>query len=290
MNLAGCTKRLRPLLQKLKGKASLCPWASIFSSIDPRSLSGYPPPIWIEEAEHAERYKKLRFNGTHEAWFPASAEVTAEMWSEYLAVFWKHPANAHFYLAHGTPVHAGDVCLDCGSCEGFFAYQALEAGAAKVICIEPNPEMADCLTRTFASQIALGRIVVRNVALGGLDGAAAFSANRLNPFGGAVEDSSSTTATVRIETIATVCAQLELDRVDFIKMDIEGAELQAVEGALPILRRDHPRLAITTYHRSFHYAALHVLLRSAGYRQIKPTGTTARESTTFRPVMLHARW
>lgn len=38
--------------------------------------------------------------------------------------------------------------------------------------------------------------------------------------------------------------------VTFIKMDIEGAELDAIEGAENIIRRDHPKLAISVYHKS----------------------------------------
>ena len=39
-----------------------------------------------------------------------------------------------------------------------------------------------------------------------------------------------------------------MPRVDFIKMDIEGAELKAIEGAAEILRRYKPQLAIAVEH------------------------------------------
>ncbi len=39
-----------------------------------------------------------------------------------------------------------------------------------------------------------------------------------------------------------------IDRVDFVKMDIEGAEPMALMGAVRVLERFRPRLALATYH------------------------------------------
>ena len=39
------------------------------------------------------------------------------------------------------------------------------------------------------------------------------------------------------------------EKATFIKMDVEGAELQALEGAKRVIIADHPRLAVSVYHR-----------------------------------------
>ena len=44
-------------------------------------------------------------------------------------------------------------------------------------------------------------------------------------------------------------ASKRLDRVDFIKMDIEGFELDAIEGASDLIQAHRPRLAISGYHK-----------------------------------------
>lgn len=52
--------------------------------------------------------------------------------------------------------------------------------------------------------------------------------------------------TVDVDSIDNVCSG---DKVTFIKMDIEGSELEALKGAENVIRRDKPRLAICIYHK-----------------------------------------
>ncbi len=40
------------------------------------------------------------------------------------------------------------------------------------------------------------------------------------------------------------------ERVGFIKLDIEGAEMDALSGAKNIIRNDRPLMAVCVYHRS----------------------------------------
>jgi len=287
MKLSGLFKKLEPLGQKLTGQLPLCPWAVILERLDPRKLSAYPPPMNIRVMAEEGPFKQLRFNDTHDAWFPKETVISTELWSEYLCVFWPHPANGHYYLKSGTIINPGDICLDCGACEGFFALQALGAGAEKVICVEPSETMSACLRKTFAVEIQTGRVVVQNVAVGVLEGTARFSFDALDPFSGRM-GSTTTSINIPVTTIAKLCIDLQLPRVNFIKMDIEGAEIQALEGAMPVLTKFHPKLAITTYHRPFDYRMLHALAVAGSYRKIYAAGLTQRGDGIYRPMMLHA--
>jgi len=288
MTFRGLLKRMEPFGQKITGQLPLCPWAPILARLDPRTFSAYPPPLKIRVLAEDGPFKKLCFDDRHEVWFPADIQLTEELWNEYLAVFWPNRANGHYYLAQGTLLSAGDICVDCGACEGFFVLQALQAGAAKVICVEPSDFMVECLSRTFAAEIREGRVVVVNAAVGAMQGNANFSFDILQPFGGK-SASEGKMVSVRVITLAKLAQDLGLERVDYLKMDIEGAEIQAVEGALPLLVKHFPKLAITTYHRPFDYQALRALIVSAGYRHIRSRGLTQREEDgVFRPMMLHA--
>jgi len=53
---------------------------------------------------------------------------------------------------------------------------------------------------------------------------------------------------IKTITIDDFVQRFSLARVDFIKMDIEGAESHALTGASDSIRRFRPRLAISAYH------------------------------------------
>lgn len=288
MTLRGLIKRFQPLKLKVSGQLPGCPWSVVLGALNPRLTGVHPPEMNIEMVAEEGAFKKMRFNGIHENWFPAATVINLELWNEYLAVFWEHPANAHNYLSHGTALKAGDVVVDCGCCEGFFVHQALAHKASKIICIEPNPALITCLEKTFANEISTGTVVIKSAALGAFRGRAAFGFDAAYPaFGQLGEVANSEMA--KVETLAAVCEELGLTRVDFVKMDIEGAELQAIEGAMPVLKKHHPKLAVTTYHRSFDFVCLKAILGAAGYRTIKPVGITEfGQQGQHRPVMLHA--
>jgi hypothetical protein len=48
----------------------------------------------------------------------------------------------------------------------------------------------------------------------------------------------------------------------FIKMDIEGAEIEAIHGSADIIQSDKPDLAISIYHKIEHLWRIPMLLKS----------------------------
>ena len=57
-----------------------------------------------------------------------------------------------------------------------------------------------------------------------------------------------------------IVARFGLPRVDFIKMDIEGSEKQALAGAAQTLKRFKPRMALAAYHKPEDPAAIPALV------------------------------
>jgi hypothetical protein len=53
---------------------------------------------------------------------------------------------------------------------------------------------------------------------------------------------------VPVTTIDALVSEFHLDKVSFIKMDIEGAESEALAGAAGTIKRFRPRMAISAEH------------------------------------------
>lgn len=276
--------RLQPLFDKLLGLAPLCPWSALASLIDPRTLRVFPPAQLIKAVEVESQRTLLEFAGRHRFWFPEKMPISPELWSEYLVAFWDNPKNHHQYLRGGVDIQPGDIVLDCGACEGFFTRKALEAGAAKVICIEPAAKMVECLQLTFAKEIEEGNVVVLPVALGSFSGSADFASSDDDAFSGHFEGKGG--ETVEVKTLEEIAREYGMPT--FIKMDLEGSEYQALVGGVDYLKSSHPKLGITTYHNIWDYAVVSALLKGLGYRRVQPYGVSLRGGNTPRPVMLHA--
>jgi len=57
-------------------------------------------------------------------------------------------------------------------------------------------------------------------------------------------------------TLDEFCLSRNLPKVNFIKMDVEGAEHIALEGATRIIKQHRPKMAISAYHRAFDVISL----------------------------------
>ena len=69
-----------------------------------------------------------------------------------------------------------------------------------------------------------------------------------------------------VTTIDAVVDQYELPTVDFIKMNIQGAETSALEGARNTITRFHPKLAINLNHHIDDFKTIPALIESAGMK------------------------
>jgi FkbM family methyltransferase len=153
-------------------------------------------------------------------------------------------------------VRSGDTVIDCGGHIGESSAMALRLGAALVVAVEPDPLSAEALRRNLAQPLAQGRLIVVEKAVWSKEGtltlrrgeASPMSTTRVERSRHAPDAAEASGIPVPMTTIDRLVSDLKLPKVDVIKMDIEGAEREALKGARETIARFKPRLAIGSYH------------------------------------------
>ncbi len=191
-------------------------------------------------------------------------EEGLELWDTPKGQFWIPKGNRyvlpfnlaemerHAYGSGEHFVHPGDVVLDCGASDGDFTREALRAGAKLVVSIEVSPSSAECIRRNLSQEIADKRVIVYPKGVWDRDDTMTLNVDDTNFAANSVVmkyGSLHPQVKVPLTTIDKIVAELKLPRVDFIKMDVEGAEVPALHGANDTIQRFKPRLAIATEHK-----------------------------------------
>lgn len=158
------------------------------------------------------------------------------------------------YLPFSSSVRAGDVVLDCGANIGSFSvWAATRTCDIQVVAIEPEEAICRALRRNVDANGLSSRVRIERTCLSDRAGEAilvtdtkCFTMTRMALDG--TPAPSENVERVPTETIDSLVSRLGVPRVDFIKMDIEGAKRLALQGAAETIRRFRPRLAISGYH------------------------------------------
>ena len=170
------------------------------------------------------------------------------------------PARDEIYFPPGLfELHPDEVFVDCGAYDGdtlraFIARSNSEFQQA--FALEPDAMNFVHLLDTVDAMPdhIKARVAVTRAAVGKIEGRVKFSAEGApSSFVGA--------GNVEVDSI-TLDRYLAETRPTFIKMDIEGAEPDALLGASRLIREASPLLAISCYHRQDHLWSIPLLIQS----------------------------
>lgn len=162
-------------------------------------------------------------------------------------IFVPWSGNPSSYDHPAMEIGKSEWVVDAGACEGFFSLFALEQGARRVVAVEPLEPLWRALLKTFAEHVDTGRFALCEGALGRASGTARLSLDPQH----ACDASVSTSGTGQLVTLTTLDdlgERYTLETGGMIKMDIEGAEMEALCGATRLLREYKPKLAVAVYH------------------------------------------
>lgn len=143
-------------------------------------------------------------------------------------------------------LRTGDVAFDVGSHFGYFALlMATTVGpGGRVVCFEADSEVLPTLERNVARNAAVveADVTVVNCAVAAHAGAMRFTRGG-HTTRGALSDSGD----VEVGAMTLDDAVLRYGTPELVKIDVEGAELQILDGAARLLERGSTTLVIETH-------------------------------------------
>jgi FkbM family methyltransferase len=136
----------------------------------------------------------------------------------------------------------GDIVLDCGTYTGntslYFSRKVGDAG--HVYGFEAAPATFEKYRRNMSGK---ANVTPVQAAVCEFSGQVRFAGDAANA---AIHEAGAAVASLSLDDF---CGRRGLTRVDFIKMDMEGAEARALEGARRTIRKHTPKMAVSAYHR-----------------------------------------
>lgn len=144
--------------------------------------------------------------------------------------------SPHRYITDDFKVENGSVIIDAGVAEGNFTLDVVDQ-IKKAYLFEPDKNWVEALYMTFSQYDDKIKIINK-----------------------AVSDYCD-------EETTTIDIAVNEERVDFIKMDIEGEEYYALNGAKKIIDRSKGmRAVVCAYHQEFAYEAINNKLKEYGFK------------------------
>ncbi len=268
----------------MMGRASVCPMERALDA--PAELQRQ---IRIKDRIlYASRKLETDAQG-YEHWDTPKGRYWIPKGSHFVLPFNLAEQERDIYTAGPVRIHPGDTVLDCGANIGVYTRRALDQGAALVVSIEPAPENIECLRRNFAAEITAGKVIIYPKGVWDKDD---FLTLHVDPHNSAADSfvidrqGSHGEEKMPLTTIDKLTAELKLARVDFIKMDIEGAEVKALHGGRATIAKFHPRMALSAYHADNHPVEVPLAVKAAwsGYQML--CGPCAEANWRVRPDIL----
>lgn len=174
-------------------------------------------------------YKKKK------VFFPISWDVKriVDYWSFLIAE--QNEKSPHNYGLNNINIQPGECIIDAGGAEGLFTISLIDK-ISKAYIVECDAEWIEALKMTFKDY--KHKVVIVSKFL----------------------SNSSCDDKIAIDDLVNID-----DCISLIKMDIEGAEIEALMGGCNVLERDTPKLLLCAYHYQNEEEDLYNFLKEKGY-------------------------
>ena len=200
----------------------------------------HAPPKDIEVHDTSEG-KYVLFEGK-KLFFPRTMANAAiqDAYSALLTEQAKESPHCYSLRARYMPDN-GDVVADLGAAEGIWALSVIER-CSRAYLFECEPMWIEALQHTFAPW--RGKVVIVNKFVGGVDD----------------------------DDFVTLDTYFRGKRIDCVKADIEGAEVNMLQGGAHTFSKKISKAILCSYHRQDDERNIEELLREYGFGDVTPSG------------------
>lgn len=164
--------------------------------------------------------------------------------AELIKKIYESGHKQYFPVGEFLPVCQDEVFVDAGGYNGETSYQFAQwtgDNYLKIYILEPDRLMA-AVTREYIKLKNLKNVILVNKGAYSCETELSFHSDFISGSSHITTDGEKSIQTVSIDGL------LAGDRASFIKMDIEGAEIEALIGAEKTIEQYRPKLAISVYH------------------------------------------
>lgn len=207
--------------------------------------------------------------------------------STELLVFGSHEPDTTKFVSE--LLKEGMTCIDIGANIGYYStlYSKIVGLKGKVISIEPSPLNFKYLKENLLIQ-KLNNFELFNCACGARDSEIKFQLDLRGNKCMIVSDSEKLTdpniINVPIRQLDNIIQELKLQKIDFIKIDVEGYEWEVILGSNNLIKKFHPTTQIEIHFKRLGNQTTREILeffKNEGYEVIY-YDTSSGESSFFR--------
>jgi FkbM family methyltransferase len=198
-------------------------------------------------------------------------------------------AEYHFETEESSP-----FIIDCGSNIGISVlYFKILYPGAEIVAFEPSNDAYECL-RTNVAKNALTSVTVNNKALSANDGDVEFYYDIEDPGSLGMSTVQERTPRQKLTVEAVRLSKFIEKEVDFLKIDVEGAERDIIEELSRARKLNHIQQMVIEYHHHIRadedvFSQTLRLLESAGFGyQIESRLNRPFEPKQFQDVIVYA--
>lgn len=181
--------------------------------------------------------------------FPAEEKTTVDSWLNFFILYFQIVVKDQYHLKNF--LKQDSIVIDAGANIGIFSAAAANACTLGAIyAFEPGSIAFKALENNLSSY---QNIKLMHCGLGAAQADVDFSISNSTTANFILENNVKIKGTnserIKIDTIDNFVKANNLNRVDFIKIDVEGYEDRVIEGARETIKKFSPVIAMSAYHK-----------------------------------------